>query len=426
MSFSRRAALISFAALGTTAALPRLVRAAQPLIPRGNVPRVVIVGGGWGGLAAARRLRELAPQIDVLLIERASEFRSLPLSNRWLIDQVDERLLRRDYGGTARSAGYQFLQADVTAVDREHRQVHTAAGVVDYDWLILAVGIRDDYRPWFGNEPTPAAEARRRFGSAWQAADIASLKARLAAFSGGDLLMTIPPLPYRCPPAPYERACMVATLIRRRQLKARVVLLDPNPMMQVFSRVFGNQYRDLITYVPQARIKAVDPFGRTVTTDFETLRFDDAILMPPQQAGDLAWQAGLVAAGTDWAAVDPASHRTLTDPRVFVIGDMIDRVSPLFGHYPKTGEMALRQGQIAAAHIAAEAAGREAPKLLPASTCFVLAGTEPMEMARIETAYRLRGDGLIQQAVKQHYDAQPRDEDVAWARGMFAELFGAA
>ena len=47
-------------------------------------------------------------------------------------------------------------------------------------------------------------------------------------------------------------------------------------------------------------------------------------------------------------------------------------------------------------------------------------------MARIETAYRLRGDGLIQQAVKQHYDAQPRDEDVAWARGMFAELFGAA
>lgn len=426
MSFNRRAALISLAALGTTAALPRLVRAAQPLMPRGSAPRAVIVGGGWGGLAAARRLRELAPQVDVVLIERASEFRSLPLSNRWLIDQVDGTLLRRGYGGAARSAGYEFLQADVTAIDREHRQVHTAAGVVDYDWLILAVGIRDDYRPWFGDELAPAAEARRRFGSAWQAADIAALKARLATFSGGDLLMTIPPQPYRCPPAPYERACMVATLIRRRQLKARVVLLDPNPMMQVFSRVFGSQYRDLITYVPQARIKAVDPFKRTVTTDFETLRFDDAILMPPQQAGDLAWQAGLVATGTDWAAVDPASHRSLADPRVFVVGDMIDRVSPLFGHYPKTGEMALRQGQIAAAHIAAEAAGREAPKQLPASTCFVLAGTEPMEMARIETTYRLRGDGLIQQAVKQHYDAQPRDEDVAWAKGMFAELFGAA
>ncbi len=423
---SRRTALLSLAALGTTVALPRLVRAASPLLPRGAGRRAVIVGGGWGGLAAARRLRQLAPQIEVVLVERAGEFRSLPLSNRWLIDQVDGALLRHDQGAAARAAGYTFLQAEATAIDRERRQLVTADGTLDYDWLILAVGIRDDYRAWFGDDAAPAAEARRRYGSAWQADGIAALKPRLAAFSGGDLLMTIPPLPYRCPPAPYERACMVATLIRRRGLKARVVLLDPNPMMPVFSRVFGNQYRDLIAYVPQAQLKAVDPFRKTVRTDFEEFRFDDAILMPPQQAGDLAWRAGLVAAGADWAAVDPASHRSLADPRIFVVGDMIDRVSPLFGHYPKTGEMALRQGQIAAAHIAAEAAEREAPQLLPASTCFVLAGTEPMEMARIETAYRLRGDGLIQQTVKQHYDAQPRDEDVAWAKGMFGELFGAA
>ena len=128
-------------------------------MPRGSVPRVVIVGGGWGGFAAARRLRELAPQIDVLLIERASEFRSLPLSNRWLIDQVDERLLRRDYGGTARSAGYQFLQADVTAVDRERRQ---SAHRCRRGRLRLADSCRGHPRrlpPWFGNEPTPAAEA---------------------------------------------------------------------------------------------------------------------------------------------------------------------------------------------------------------------------------------------------------------------------
>ena len=429
MIHPRRHALLSLAALGTAAALPRLVRAAPRLLPAANGPRAVIVGGGWGGLAAARRLRELAPQIEVILLERASEFRSLPLSNRWLIDQIapnDARLLRHDYGAGARAAGYTVIPAEVTAIDRERRHVVTASGTLDYDWLILAVGIRDNYRAWFGDAADPASESRRRFGSGWQASELDSLKQRLAAFSGGDLLMTIPPLPYRCPPAPYERACMVASMIRRRQLKARVVLLDPNPMMQVFSRVFGSQYRDLLTYVPQARIKAVDPFRRTVTTDFETIQFDDAILMPPQQAGDLAWQAGLVAAQADWAAVDPASHRSLLDPRLFVVGDMIDRVSPLFGHYPKTGEMALRQGQIAAAHIAAEAAGREAPKLLPASTCFVLAGTEPMEMARIETSYRLRGDGLIQQMVKQHYDAQPRDEDVAWAKGMFAELFGAA
>ena len=104
---------------------------------------------------------------------------------------------------------------------------------------------------------------------------------------------------------------------------------------------------------------------------------------------------------------------------------MIDRASQLFGHYPKTGHMAAAQGRIAAQQIAARAAGREADHPLPESTCFVLAGTEPMEMVRIETSYRVRGDGLIQQAVRQHYDAQPRDEDIVWAKGMFADLLAA-
>ena len=58
-----------------------------------------------------------------------------------------------------------------------------AAGVVDYDWLILAVGIRDDYRPWFGNDRHRLPKLRRRFGSAWQAADIASLKAIVSPHS---------------------------------------------------------------------------------------------------------------------------------------------------------------------------------------------------------------------------------------------------
>ena len=430
MTIRRRAALASLAGLAAAATLPRLVRAATPLLPAAKRARVVIVGGGWGGLAAARKLREQAPDIEVVLVERNAEFWSCPLSNRWLADKLDGSLLRHDYSRAANAFGYTFVQASASAIDRERRRVITSAGTLDYDWLILAVGIRDDYRPWFGDDEKPADQARQRYGSAWQAGEAVALKARLARFGGGTLLMTIPPLPYRCPPAPYERACMVASLIRQRQLKARIFLLDPNPMMQVFSRVFGSQYRDLITYVPQAQIKAVDPFARTVKTEFEEFRFDEAILMPPQQAGDLAWQAGLIgrnASGeaSGWAGIDPLSYRSTADARIFMVGDMIDRVSTLFGHYPKTGEMALRQGQIAATQIAAEAAGKEPPQRLPGSTCFVLAGTEPMEMARIETTYRLRGDGLIVQTAKQHYDAQPRDEDIAWAKGMFAELFGA-
>jgi NADH dehydrogenase FAD-containing subunit len=152
--------------------------------------------------------------------------------------------------------------------------------------------------------------------------------------------------------------------------------------------------------------------------------------MPPQQAGELTWQAGLIGKyesgkSSGWAAQEATTYRAIDDPRIYLVGDMIDRASPLFGHYPKSGQMAAHQGRIAAAQVVSAIQEKAVVPALPASTCYVLAGADPMEMMRIETSYRLRGDGLIMQMVKQHYDAQPRDEDVTWAKAMYSELLAA-
>ena len=194
--------------------------AAVPLA-RASAPRVVIVGGGWGGLAAARQLRLLAPSLDVLLIERQGEFRSLPLSNRWLVGLADAQGLVRDYREVASRHGYRFMQDEVLAIDRERRQVTTRSQTLDYDWLILAAGIREDFSAWYGDDTEAMRHTRQAFSSGFTGGgDLLRLKARLDSFAGGDLVMTIPPMPYRCPPAPYERACMIASLIKRRNLKA--------------------------------------------------------------------------------------------------------------------------------------------------------------------------------------------------------------
>lgn len=392
------------------------------------VGRVVIVGGGWGGLSAARELRALAPETEVVLVEQHARFHSCPLGNRWLAGRLEDRFLVHDYAPAARAFGYRFLQARATAVDRDRRTVVTSAGPLPYDWLILSVGIRHDYAAWFGDDRETAEITRSRYPAAYTAGDeLAALKRKLDAFAGGDLLMNLPPMPYRCPPAPYERAVAIAWRMKSHGIRGRLTVLDPNPLPRGFRRVFEERYRDWITYVPDARVKTVDPFARRVKTEFDEYRFDDAILLPPQQAGDLIHEAGL--SGTDrdgrptgWADQDPLSFQSRADERVFVIGDSAGMVSPLFGHYPKSGHMASRQGRIVAAQIAARAAGAEAPRLLPESICFVHQDFEPAEMARLESRYRLRGDGLIEQSTKHHHDPNPRDEDLAWAAGMFAEL----
>lgn len=407
-----------------------------PVVPVRRTPRVVIVGGGWGGLAAARALRQWAPSLEILLIERQPAFIPLPLSNRWLVGLSAAELARYDYADLARRGGFTYVPATVEDIDRRRRQVVTATQRLDYDWLVLAVGIREDDRAWFGDDVAAASECRTRFASGFTGGeDLLRLKARLANFSGGNLLMTLPPLPYRCPPAPYERAVMLAWWLKEKRIKARLLVLDPNPPVMAFDRVFRDTYSDQISYFPQARILSVDPFKKQIVTDFETLDFSEALLAPPQQAASLAWQAGLVEAGTTisdgagqgkasaWAAVDPVHLHVPGDERVFLIGDMIDKVSPLFGFYPKTGEIALRQGQAVAASIAQQHTGSSAmTRTLPSSRCFVVRRVSPLEISRLDSEYRFRGDGLIQQSVKQMHYAQADDEDVRWMTAIQAEL----
>lgn len=424
---NRRYFLGALPALGASFA----VRAAAPagdLLPPARGRRVVVVGGGWGGLSTARWLRALAPDLDVVLLEKNAAFWSHPQSNKWLVDLVDGRQRVHDYQAAASAYGYTFIRCAALAVERDTRRVVTDRGALSYDWLVLAVGIRYDFAPWFGDDRRASEHARRNYPGAFIAADeTLALKRKLENFSGGDLLMTIPPMPYRCPPAPYERAGMIGWWLKTRRIKGKLIVLDPNPIALGFERIYRQYYPDQIVYVPQAAVKSVDPFGKTVSTDFDTFDFADAILMAPQQAGDLLWQAGLIgkdAAGrpTGWAAQDPLHLHAIDDERVFLIGDLLGRASPLFGHYPKSGHLANRLGRIAAHEIAARAAGREPEKRLPDSVCFVHTNVEPMETMRIDARYRLRGDGLIVQTTKQNHDPNPRGEDVQWAEAMYGEF----
>jgi NADPH-dependent 2,4-dienoyl-CoA reductase/sulfur reductase-like enzyme len=411
--------------LGTAALLPRIGRPA--VISR----RVVVVGGGWGGLAAARYLRDFAPELDITLIERNASFWSCPLSNKWLVGMIDGALLTHDYAVAARAFGYRFVRAEVAAIDRDRHRVVTADESFPYDWLILAEGIRQDYAAWFGTDHETASLARKQFPTAYMpGAEFPVLREKLENFRGGDLLMNVPPAPFRCPPAPYERAVLLAGWLEARKIPGRIVILDPNPPFREFQRIFRERFPDRIIYHAQTPILSVDPRQRLVRTEFEDFSFAEAILMPPQQAGDLAWQADLIGRDesgrpTGWAAVDPLTFAAHNDAHIYMIGDMIDRVSGLFGHYPKTGQMAVRQGRSVARQIAARARDMTAPTEFPDSLCLITTSYAPPEAIRIDANYRLRGDGEIAQQTKTERDAQPRGEDLAWARSLFAEILAA-
>src|SRR6185369_70540 len=165
-------------------------------------PRAIVIGGGWGGLAAARHLAE---RCEVLLVERQAAFVSQALGNRWLAGLDDGRRLHQDYRAAADALGYRFVQAEVLAIEREQRQVVTTAGTFPYDWLVVSAGIGEDDAALFDGDAAAARQTRQLFPSAYTAgSELAALQHKLGEFAGGEFLMSIPLAPYRCPPAPYE------------------------------------------------------------------------------------------------------------------------------------------------------------------------------------------------------------------------------
>jgi len=217
---------------------------------------------------------------------------------------------------------------------------------------------------------------------------------------------------------------IIAQSIKSRGLKARLTVVEPNAPWAGYQRIFSEQFRDQVNYLPNTRLRKIDPYLRIASLDIDDIRFDDAILMPQQQAADICRNNGLNGSNSAWAAVNPKNFAFLGDERVFVIGDSVGAVSPLFGHYPKTGELASRMGGIVATEIIGRITDQPSEPGLPEGTCFAYLSMDPPQVVRIESRYRVRGDGNILQNISQLRENNPQGEEDAWLNAWHGELFG--
>jgi NADPH-dependent 2,4-dienoyl-CoA reductase/sulfur reductase-like enzyme len=419
---NRRLFLAHSAAAATLLAVPSFSARAEKSL------QIVVVGGGWGGLAAAAELARLLPTSKLTVIEPQPRFFSLPLSNKVLAGKLDLGQLYNDRGAAASRHGYVWRRERALTIDRQKRQVVTESARLDYDWLVVAPGISHNYSAWFGTDMERASVANDRFNPAFEtAAQFIDLQRRIESFTGGDWLVTIPPMPRRCPPAVYERALAIAQRFKQRKLAARVIVVDSGPGIPIFRRMFADRFRQWVHFMPYVDIETINIELRRVISSAGEIAFDDALLMPPQQASRLISEIGLSTVdvqgnATGWAVTHERHLHAANDERVFVVGDSLGPVSPLFGHYPKTAQVALRLGQIAATQVVAMAAGKEPPDVLPDGICHVTTDFELPEAMSVESTHRRRGDGVIAQTLRQESNLNPRGEDEAWLQSLRSSL----
>lgn len=339
---------------------------------------VVVVGGGFGGATVAKYLRMWSEgSVQVTLIERNPSFVSCPISNLVIGGSKTMEDITVSYDNLKSKWGVRVIQDDVVSVDAAKRSVKLAkGGDLSYDRLMLSPGIEFMFEqiPGLNN-----AAAQEKVLHAWKAgAQTVALRKQLESMAdGGTYAIAIPKAPYRCPPGPYERACLVADYFKKNKPKSKVVILDANEDVQskkgLFMKAWADLYKGVLEYRPNSEVKDVDIATNTAILEFDKFKADVLNVIPPHRAGNIAAKSGIKLINNRWVDVNWLSMESTDTPGVHVLGDAVFPAPTM----PKSGHMANQHGKLAAAAILNMMAGMEPnPAPVVMNTCYSFVDTK--------------------------------------------------
>ncbi|MBU3654227.1 MAG: flavocytochrome C [Limnohabitans sp.] len=422
----KRRQFIQTSALGSAAGVMGLSGCATP--GGGSGPKVVVVGGGYGGATAAKYVRMWSDYgIQVTLVEPNAAFVSCPISNLVIGGSKTMADITTPYDNLTRRHGVQVVQDSVSAIDPSARKVRLASGgELSYDRLILSPGI-DIMSDTLPGLTKPGAQDKVLH--AWKAGpQTLALRRQLESMrDGGVYAITIPMAPYRCPPGPYERACQVAHYFSKAKPKSKVLILDENDDVTskgpLFKKAWAERYKGIIEYRPKHKVMDVDAATNTLKFEFnDDLKADVLNVLPMMRAGAIAVNTGLATANKRWCEVDFLTHESKAAANIHVLGDAI-QIAPLM---PKSGHMANQHGKTCAAAVVALLTGQAVnPMPIYNNTCYSFVSDEDVVHvasvhrydAEKKTMLTVPGSGGVSAAANELEGRYA----LAWARNIWAD-----
>jgi sulfide dehydrogenase [flavocytochrome c] flavoprotein subunit len=394
--------------------------------------RVVVVGGGFGGATAAKKIRQFDPAIEVTLVEPSTTFHTCPFSNYVLAGFKQMSDIAHDYRALANTHGVRVIHEAAAAIDPSAKRVRLASGtLLAYDKLVASPGI--DLR--WNAIPGYDEAASERMPHAWRAGPQTMLLRRQleAMADGGTVILSVPANPYRCPPGPYERTAMIAWYLKNAKPRSKILVLDAKDAFSkqpLFQDGWAAEYGAMIEWVPlsrDGRVTQAIPGEMTLVSEFGQ-RHRGAVVnvIPPQQAAAVVREAGL-ANQTGFCPVVAATFESTIHPDHYVIGDAC-----IAGAMPKSGFAANSQGKVAAMAVVNAVNGRPSAAPTYVNTCYSL--ITPTYGISVADVYRVGDQGIA--TVPGAGGVSPRQADASirraearyaesWYKAMSAEIWDA-
>ena len=397
-----------------------------PFVNSKSSPKVVIIGGGYGGATVSKYIKKWSPNIDVTLVEKNTNYVSCPISNRIFSGKVDLNYLTHNYETLSKKYSIKIINDTVNSISPKNKKVIFNHKSIDYDILVVSPGVEFNY----DNIPEFKKNKESVPLHAWKAGkQTIDLKKQLTDMKdGGVFSIIIPQAPYRCPPGPYERACQVAHYLKNNKPKSKIVIYDANEKIQskgaLFKKYWSDLYPGMIDYYPMMPLRDFNPSTNSLIFDFDEMTHDVVNYIPDQRAPKFIREIA-AKAESNWCEIDFRSYQSIYDDNIYIVGDSI-LPSPKM---PKSGHMANSQAKVCASAIVRNLSGKGTNQNpIVNNTCYSFVSDD--EVIHVAAVYKYNEKKKLMEVIPESTGVSGKASKIegiyaeGWAKGIWHDMFG--
>ncbi|MEM3089188.1 MAG: FAD/NAD(P)-binding oxidoreductase [Candidatus Nitrosotenuis sp.] len=300
---------------------------------------IVILGGGFGGLAAANEIRARLSDVKITIVDKKDYF-MMDLVKLWIIKGTRKFETSKKPLNTITKKGIDFVNEQVLEINPVYRKVKTRTKEITYDYLIVALGVE------LAPEKIPGLADNGLI--LYDLEHGPKIREKILSIKSGKIVFAITGMPYKCPPAPFEAALIINSMLKemgtRNSISIEFYSVGPITLPAAGPDVSGQ----LLEMLEKENIKFYGSC-KTVSVEKNSLKFEDGrsvqfdllIAVPPHKAPKVVYESGLAQDGQFIQVKRDCKTRF---ERVYAIGDVTNMMVTEKIAVPKAGIFAEGEG----------------------------------------------------------------------------------